>query len=90
MFKTLRWRRPLSFEEYWNQVELSERNGWAVDDGYFSNGVKSLAVLIDDRNGNLVFTLVAIMFRDQLDPARLAELGGKMKDIAPRLATILL
>ncbi|MCC4250822.1 IclR family transcriptional regulator [Sphingobium naphthae] len=90
MFKTLRWRRPLSFEEYWNQVELSERNGWAVDDGYFSNGVKSLAVPIDDRNGNLVFTLVAIMFRDQLDPARLAELGGKMKDIAPRLATILL
>ena len=90
MFKTLRWRRPLSFEEYWNQVELSERNGWAVDDGYFSNGVKSLAVPIDDRNGNLVFTLGAIMFRDQLDPARLAELGGKMKDIAPRLATILL
>ena len=90
MFKTLRWRRPLSFEEYWNQVELSERNGCAVDDGYFSNGVKSLAVPIDDRNGNLVFTLVAIMFRDQLDPARLAELGGKMKDIAPRLATILL
>ena len=52
--------------------------------------MKSLAVPIDDRNGNLVFTLVAIMFRDQLDPARLAELGGKMKDIAPRLATILL
>jgi DNA-binding IclR family transcriptional regulator len=90
MFKTLRWRRPLSFEEYWDQVELSERNGWAVDDGYFSNGVKSLAVPIDDRNGNLVFTLVAIMFRDQLDPVRLEELGGKMKEIAPRFATILL
>jgi DNA-binding IclR family transcriptional regulator len=89
MFKTLRWRRPLSFEEYWDQVELSERNGWAVDDGYFSNGVKSLAVPIDDRNGNLVFTLVAIMFRDQLDPARLEELGAKMKEIAPRFATIL-
>lgn len=90
MFKTLRWRRPLSFEEYWDQVELSERNGWAVDDGYFSNGVKSLAVPIDDRNGNLVFTLVAIMFRDQLDAVRLEELGGKMKEIAPRFATILL
>ncbi|MCU6453117.1 helix-turn-helix domain-containing protein [Sphingomonas sp. A2-49] len=89
MFKTLRWQRPLSFEEYWEQVERAEEIGWAIDEGYFSRGVMSLAVPIDDRGGNLCFTLVAIMFRNQLDDAALEELGATMRDLAPRLAAIL-
>lgn len=89
MFKTLRWQRPLSFEEYWEQVERAEEIGWAIDEGYFSRGVMSLAVPIDDRGGNLSFTLVAIMFRNQLDDAALEELGATMRDLAPRLAAIL-
>jgi DNA-binding IclR family transcriptional regulator len=90
MFRTLRWQRSLTFEEYWKQVELAQKQGWAIDDGYFSNGVKSLAVPIEDRNGELSYTLVAIMFRDQLDEDRLQELGSAMTVLAPRLASILL
>lgn len=89
MFKTLRWHRPLTFEEYWQQVELAQAKGWAVDDGYFSNGVKSLAVPIEERGGNLTYTLVAIMFRNQLDDERLDELGTAMTQLSPRLASIL-
>ena len=90
MFRTLRWQRPLTFEEYWQQVEAAEAKGWAIDDGYFSVGVKSLAVPVDDRNGELAYTLVAIMFRAQLDDARVEDLGNKMSNLAPRLASILL
>ena len=90
MFRTLRWQRDLSFEEYWHQVELAHERGWAIDDGYFSSGVKSLAVPIDDRSGELAYTLVAIMFRSQLDEGRLEELGAAMATLAPRLASILL
>ncbi len=89
MFKTLRWQRPLSFEEYWEQVERAEEIGWAIDEGYFSRGVMSLAVPINDPGGNLSFTLVAIMFRNQLDESTLEELGTTMRDLAPRLAAIL-
>jgi DNA-binding IclR family transcriptional regulator len=90
MFRTLRWQRPLTFEDYWQQVKLAQARGWAIDDGYFSNGVKSLAVPIDDRNGELAYTLVAIMFRSQLDEDRLEDLGLTMSALAPRLASILL
>jgi DNA-binding IclR family transcriptional regulator len=90
MFRTLRWQRPLSFDEYWKQVELAQEQGWAIDDGYFSNGVKSLAVPVEDRNGELAYTLVAIMFRSQLEDGRLEELGRAMSALAPRLASILL
>jgi len=90
MFKTLRWQRQLSFEEYWEQVEAAKQQGWAIDDGYFGVGVKSLAVPIEDRNGNLMYTLVAIMFRDQLTGEREQDLGRAMSALAPRLAAILI
>lgn len=89
MFRALRWQRPLTFENYWEQVETAQQRGWAVDDGYFSLGVKSLAVPINDSNGSLAYTLVAIMFRAQLDDARLDQLGEAMSAISTRFETIL-
>jgi DNA-binding IclR family transcriptional regulator len=90
MFRTLRWQRPITFEEYWEQVELAQMTGWAIDDGYFSAGVKSLAVPVGDRAGDLVYTLVAIMFRSQHQDDRLTQIGQAMVDLAPRLAITLL
>ena len=90
LFRTLRLQRELSFEDYWAQVELAKSKGWAIDDGYFSSGIKSLAVPIEDRAGNLSYTLVAIMFRSQLTDEKLEELGEAMKEVAPRLSSILL
>lgn len=90
MFRGLRWQRPLTFEEYWQQVEDARETGWAIDDGYFSAGVRSLAVPIEDRKGGLCYTLVAIMFRTQLDEERMEELGHAMKALAPRLSAILI
>jgi DNA-binding IclR family transcriptional regulator len=90
MFRTLRWQRPLAFEDYWQEVKQAQARGWSIDDGYFSSGVKSLAVPIEDRNGELAYTLVAIMFRNQLDEDRLEDLGVAMSTLAPRLASILL
>lgn len=90
MFGTLRWQRTLSFEDYWEQVKLAESRGWAIDDGYFSTGVKSIAVPIDDRSGNLIYTLVAIMFRNQLNEENTEELGHKMVELTTRFASILL
>ena len=89
MFRTLRWQRAITFEEYWDQVQAAQAKGWAIDDGYFSAGVKSLAVPINDRNGSLAYTLVAIMFRTQLEDERLDQLGSAMSVVASRFETIL-
>ena len=89
LFKTLRWQRPLTFAEYCAQVEEAQRTGWAIDDGYFGEGIKSLAVPITDRTDAIPYTLVAIMFRNQLDAEALDNLGTKMKQVSARLAPIL-
>ena len=47
-------------------------------------------ITVVDRSGELAYTLVAIMFRSQLDEDRLEELGAAMATLAPRLASILL
>jgi DNA-binding IclR family transcriptional regulator len=89
MFRRLRWQRPLTFEEYWAQVEEASARGFATDDGFYSAGVKSVAVPISDSSGYIAFTLVAIMFRTQLDEAEAADLAAELQAVAKRLATIL-
>jgi len=89
MFKRLRWQRTLTFEDYWQQVDEATERGYATDDGFYSAGVKSVAVPISDPSGHVAFTLVAIMFRTQLDDAESRELAAEMQGVAKRFATIL-
>ncbi len=89
MFRRLRWQRPLTFEEYWRQVEEATAKGYALDDGFYSAGVKSVAVPIADSSGYVGFTLVAIIFRTQIDEDAIGDLAVHMQDVAKRFAGIL-
>lgn len=90
MFKTLRWRRPLAFEEYWAQLEEARERGYAVDDGYFARGVLTLAAPVPNpATGAVDFSISAVMFQGQYDEAGLAEVGRELCALAPRLGALL-
>lgn len=88
-FKTVRWVRPLAFEDYWQQVETAAARGWAVDDGYFSTGTTNVAASVLDPSGSFAFSVVAIMFRGQYDEDGIERIGNDLKALAQRLTTIL-
>jgi DNA-binding IclR family transcriptional regulator len=89
-FASMRWTRPLSFESYWREVQRSRRRGFAVDDGYFSAGVLSIAASVDDPSGNIVFTVSAVMIRGQRNDAQIEELGLALRDLGLQLSHVLL
>lgn len=90
-FDGIRWARPLSFKEYLTQVHLGQQNEWAVDDGYFSDGVLAIAAAICDRANNIVYTVSAVMIRSNHggNKAKIKSLGESLKKLAKRLETIL-
>ena len=88
-FKTLRWARPIAFEDYWSQAQDARRRGWSIDDGYFAQGIMSVAAPVFDSSGEIVFTLVSVMFRAQYDNEGIAKLGDTMLELTDKLQEIL-
>jgi DNA-binding IclR family transcriptional regulator len=88
-FKALRWQTPLTFEEFWAQVEIAQKRGWASDQGYFTRGVQTIAAPVFDRTGEVAFTIVAVMLMGQHDEAGIAEIGKVLKEAAERLTSAL-
>ena len=60
-FKKIRWAQDFSFDDYWQQVDAAKQQGWAVDKGFFSNGITTVAVPIYNLNNEVLFTLSAVM-----------------------------
>lgn len=88
-FKNLRWKQPLTFDSYWQQIEVAAKRGWSMDDGYFAHGVTSVAVPILASDGSMAFALSAVMFRHQYDDAAISKLADEMLRLAPTLSKIL-
>ena len=88
-FRSLRWARPITFETYWKEVQESRERGWAIDDGYFSHGIMTVAVPVYDTSGAMSFSLSSVMFRGQYDAAGIDKLGQEMKRLSPRLTDLL-
>jgi DNA-binding IclR family transcriptional regulator len=88
-FKALRWQTPLSFEDYWEQVEAAERRGWASDQGYFTKGVQTIAAPVFDRAGEVAFTVVGVMLLGQYEDGALDEIGAALRDASERLTSAL-
>lgn len=90
-FAGIRWARPLSFTEYLEQVDLARRCGWAVDDGYFSEGVLAIAAPVCDATQNIAYTVSAVMIRSQNGDAaaRIKALGKSLKELGKRLESVL-
>ena len=88
-FRALRWARPISLDTYWDEVELARERGWAMDDGYFSHGIMSLAAPVRDPSGAIGFILGGVMVRGQYDEAGIERLGREMKRLGPVLTALL-
>ena len=85
----MRWSRPLSFDAYWREVNRARRRGWALDDGYFANGVASIAAPVRDPQGDFAFTVSAVMIRGHHDDAGLEALGEALRDMGTQLTATL-
>jgi DNA-binding IclR family transcriptional regulator len=89
LFRTTRWQRPLSFEDYLAQVEQARARGFAVDEGYFARGIRTMAAPIYDRAGSVTFTLVAVMVAGQHEEATVEKLGAALMEQASKLTNLL-
>ncbi len=89
LFRTTRWQRPLSFEKYWEQVECAGKKGFAVDEGYFARGIRTMAAPVYDRAGSVTFTLVAVMVAGQHEEKTVEKLGAALKEQASKLTNLL-
>jgi DNA-binding IclR family transcriptional regulator len=88
-FRSLRWARRLSFEEYWRDVQVAAERGWAVDDGYFGTGATTVAAPVFDRAGRVSHSLVAIMFRGQHDQSAMKRIGNDLIQLSAALSAAL-
>lgn len=84
-FNKLRWGHPLSFDSYWRGVRAARKNGWAVDDGDFSQGVLIIDAPVFNREGVLSYTISTVSFRGQQDDAAIARIG---KDLVARASAM--
>jgi DNA-binding IclR family transcriptional regulator len=85
-FQSLRWSRPLSFEEYWRDTCVAAKRGWAVDDGYYKAGAMTVAAPVFDAVGRVSHILVAIMFCGQHEPKSVERLGSRLVLLSGELA----
>ena len=88
-FRAIRWDGPLSFEAYWRQVQFAAQNGYAVDDGNFSQGIMAVAAPVFDKEGALALSVSAVMFRGQYDQAGVEKLGEELRKYGSQLTNLL-
>lgn len=89
LFEALRWARPLSFETYWEEVLLAAERGWAVDEGYLSHGITSVAAPVPDPRGFFDLSLSALAFVGQYQGEEIDRLGADMAMAGRQLSEIL-
>ena len=88
-FRKVRWGRPLSFETYWRGARLAKKNGWAVDDGDFSQGVLIIDAPVFDREGALSHSISTVAFRAQQDDATIARTGKELVTASRKMTDLL-
>ena len=81
-FNDVRWIRPVTFEAYCQEVQLSLDRGWALDAGDFVNGLHSLSAPVVDERGAPLVICTATMFSGQYTQERGEEIGRALIDLS--------
>lgn len=81
-FKPLRWAGSIDAARYIREVRAAERDGYGVDRETLYTGIVAIAAIITDDTGRPVFGLSAIDLANQIDDARIAEVGAKLAETA--------
>lgn len=87
-FNEIRWASPLSFAEYKAQVEHAKENGWAIDRGYFSNGITTVAVPITN-DEYAIFSLSAVTITGTFNDEQLNSLRLGLTEASKEIAACL-
>jgi DNA-binding IclR family transcriptional regulator len=86
-FQSLRWSRPLPFEQYWRDVGVAAKRGWAFDDGYYKAGAMTVAVPVFDSMSRVSHILVAIMFSGQHELSSIERIGLRLVRLSGELSS---
>lgn len=88
-FRKVRWGRPLSFDSYWRGVRAAKKNGFAVDDGDFSQGVLIIDAPVFDHDDELAYSISTVAFRASQDEATIARIGKELMAVSRKMTSLL-
>jgi len=80
-FDRLRWQAPISLQTYQDQVKEAARKGYAIDEGVFSVGVRTVAVTVSDALDDVRYGITAAMFREGRDASSIEQLARDLVDL---------
>ena len=84
-FSTLRWARPLPFEEYLIQVEQARTRGFGMDTDQLYEGVSTVGAVFRDHHGVPVLGISAIALSGTSAAERLEDTGAELAVLVGRV-----
>jgi DNA-binding IclR family transcriptional regulator len=85
-FGSLRWQQPLSFDEWWQEVEAARAQGYSFDQGNYIAGITLIAVPVLDARRHITHTIVVASIVNQLSEDETQTLIRELKDHAAALS----
>ncbi len=85
-FDKIRWSEPTNFDTYRNEIDKARNCGYAIDDGTFARGIMAIAAPVRDHSGAIVYTVSAVMFRNQYDAEGIATLGRALNELGKKVS----
>ncbi|WP_020997501.1 IclR family transcriptional regulator [Sphingomonas sp. ERG5] len=90
-FSETRWERPITLEEYTNDVKLARRRGFAIDDGILHAGICSVGCALTGQfQGFFISISIFAGSRNEEELVRIGNhLSNRCHDLAPQTSSTL-
>jgi len=85
-FSRLNWAKPISFNQWWEQVEQTKLSGYGVDEGNFLAGVTVIAVPVFEA-GCMTHSIVAVGLHEQIADMGIARIAKEIQQVAEELSS---
>lgn len=85
-FASLRWQQPLTFEDWWQEVETSRTQGYSFDQGNYIAGITLIAVPVLDARKHITHTIVVASIVKQMSEDETQSLIQELKAHAAALS----
>ncbi|WP_319530164.1 helix-turn-helix domain-containing protein [uncultured Cohaesibacter sp.] len=84
-FNSVRWQKPLDFEDYWKDVQTARQTRRAEDRGYLFRGLDIVASIVRDGEGLPRLGLSSITISEQLDDSQLDDVSQSLVTAATQI-----
>jgi DNA-binding IclR family transcriptional regulator len=74
-FDAVVWQKPIDFETYLREVEITSGRGWALDAGYFNTAMWGISVPASRRGAQVDQVINAVLLADQHDSATIDRIA---------------